>query len=141
RAVSKRYGAPQVAVLRLAGVIMPDTGRPGASGINLASMANAIEQAFKLSNLKAVALQVNSPGGSPVQSALIYDRIRQLAAEKEIPVIAFAEDVMASGGYWIALAADEIYVNRNSIVGSIGVISAGFGFPELLQKIGVERRV
>jgi signal peptide peptidase SppA len=91
--------------------------------------------------LSAVALAINSPGGSPVQSALLGERIRALAEEKEVPVIAFAEDVAASGGYWLACAADEIYAHESSIIGSIGVISTGFGFPELLNRIGVERRV
>jgi signal peptide peptidase SppA len=132
-------GAPTVAVLRLDGVI----GGRGLSrrGLNLAGMADAIERAFKMRNLSAVALSVNSPGGSPVQSALIAGRIRALAEEKEIPVYAFCEDAAASGGYWLACAADEIYAQGASIVGSIGVVSAGFGFPDLLAKIGVERRV
>jgi serine protease SohB len=132
-------GATTVAVLRLDGVI----GGRGLSrrGLNLAGMADAIERAFKLRHLSAVALAVNSPGGSPVQSALIAGRIRALAEEKEIPVYAFCEDAAASGGYWLACAGDEIYAQGASIVGSIGVVSAGFGFPDLLAKIGVERRV
>ena len=130
---------PVVNVLRLAGVI----GGPGRfrRGLNLASQAQLIERAFKTPRLSAVALAINSPGGSPVQSALIGDRIRALAEEKEVPVIAFAEDVAASGGYWLACAADEIYAHDSSIIGSIGVISAGFGFSELLSRIGVERRL
>jgi serine protease SohB len=88
-----------------------------------------------------VALIINSPGGSPVQSALIARRIRDLADEKDLPVIAFCEDVAASGGYWLACAADEIFADENSIVGSIGVISAGFGFVDLIERIGIERRV
>ena len=132
-------GAPTVAVLRLDGVI---GGRGLARrGLNLAGMADAIERAFKLRHLSAVALAVNSPGGSPVQSALIAGRIRALAEEKEIPVYAFCEDAAASGGYWLACAGDEIYAQGASIVGSIGVVSAGFGFPDMLAKIGVERRV
>ncbi len=130
---------PVVNVLRLAGVI-GGLGR-FRRGLNLASQAQLIERAFKMPRLSAVALAINSPGGSPVQSALIGERIRALAEEKEVPVIAFAEDVAASGGYWLACAADEIYAHESSIVGSIGVISAGFGFPELLSRIGVERRV
>jgi signal peptide peptidase SppA len=130
---------PVVNVLRLAGVI-GGLGR-FRRGLNLASQAQLIERAFKTPRLGAVALAINSPGGSPVQSALIGDRIRALAEEKEVPVIAFAEDVVASGGYWLACAADEIYAHESSIVGSIGVISAGFGFPELLSRIGVERRI
>jgi signal peptide peptidase SppA len=130
---------PVVSVLRLAGVI-GGLGRI-RRGLNLASQAHLIERAFKMPRLSAVALAINSPGGSPVQSALIGERIRALAEEKEVPVIAFCEDVAASGGYWLACAADEIYAHESSIVGSIGVISAGFGFPELLGKIGVERRI
>jgi signal peptide peptidase SppA len=134
-----REPPPQVNVLRLAGVIGgPDRLR---RGLSLASQAPLIERAFKTPRLGAVALAINSPGGSPVQSALIGERIRALSEEKEVPVIAFAEDVAASGGYWLACAADEIYAHESSIVGSIGVISAGFGFPELLSRIGVERRV
>ncbi len=130
---------PVVGVLRLAGVI----GRMGPvqRGLSLGSLAGAIERAFRLRRLKAVALMINSPGGSAVQSGLIQRRIRALAEENEIPVVAFAEDVAASGGYWLACAADEIFADENSIVGSIGVVHAGFGFPELLQRIGVERRL
>ena len=129
---------PVVAVLRFEGVISP---RPRRSGVSLASHVGAIEKAFALHGLVAVALVVNSPGGSPVQSALIARRIRQLADEKQVPVIAFAEDVAASGGYWLALAGDEIFGEESSLLGSIGVITAGFGFPELLARLGVERRV
>ena len=130
---------PTVAVLRLSGVI----GEFGTlrRGLSLASQARLIERAFKLRNLKAVALAVNSPGGSPVQSALIAGRIRQWAREKEIPVVAFCEDVAASGGYWLACAADEIFADASSIVGSIGVVSGGFGLQGLIEKLGVERRV
>lgn len=133
-----RRNRPLVPVIRLAGAIgtMPFRG-----GLNLAGMAGLIEQAFRAKGAVAVALQINSPGGSPVQSALIHDRIRQLSAERKLPVIAFTEDVAASGGYWLALAADEIYADANSIVGSIGVISSGFGFPRLLERFGIERRV
>ncbi len=130
---------PVVAVLRFSGVI-GGIG-PVRRGLSLASQAHLIERAFKLPRLKAVALTINSPGGSPVQSALIAGRIRALAEEKNIPVVAFAEDVAASGGYWLACAADEIFAHESSIVGSIGVISAGFGFPALLERLGVERRV
>jgi signal peptide peptidase SppA len=130
---------PVVAVLRLSGVI--GGGGTIRRGMSDAGLAGAIEKAFKLSNLRAVALAINSPGGSPVQSALIAKRIRSLAEENDIPVYAFAEDVAASGGYWLACAADEIYAMESSIVGSIGVISAGFGFSGLLKRIGVERRV
>lgn len=130
---------PVVSVLRLAGVI-GGLGR-FRRGLSLGSQAQLIDRAFKMPRLSAVALAVNSPGGSPVQSALLSDRIRALAKEKEVSVIAFAEDVAASGGYWLACAADEIYAHESSIIGSIGVITAGFGFPELLSRIGVERRV
>jgi serine protease SohB len=130
---------PVVAVIRLHGVI----GRlgPMRSGLSLAGLAAVIERAFKMKHLKAVAISVNSPGGSPVQSSLIFKRLRALAEEKDIPILAFAEDAAASGGYWLACAGDEIFADENSIVGSIGVISGGFGFPELLRRIGVERRI
>ena len=130
---------PVVAVLRLAGVI----GQLGPlrRGLGLAPLAGPIERAFRLGNLAAVALSVNSPGGSPVQAALIAKRIRALAGEKAVPVVAFAEDVACSGGYWLACAADEIYAEEASIVGSIGVVSGGLGFPELLSRLGIERRL
>jgi signal peptide peptidase SppA len=128
-----------VAVLRLSGVI-GGVG-PLRSGMSLAGSESLIEQALALPRLKAVALVVNSPGGSPAQSALIAKRVRDLAVEKELPVLAFCEDVAASGGYWLACAADEIFVQPTSIVGSIGVITSGFGFPELLSRFGIERRV
>jgi signal peptide peptidase SppA len=134
-----REPPPVVAVIRLAGVI--GTLGPLRAGLTLSGLAGQIERAFKLPRLEAVALAINSPGGSPVQAALIGRRIRALAEEKEVPVIAFAEDVAASGGYWLACAADEIFADGNSIVGSIGVISAGFGFPDLLRRFGIERRV
>jgi signal peptide peptidase SppA len=133
-------GAPTVGVLRLNGII-GSSGMGRRTGLALAEQASSIERVFKLSRLKAVALAINSPGGSPVQSALLAGRIRQLAEEKEIPVYAFCEDVAASGGYWLACAAEEIYADPASIVGSIGVVSAGFGFTDMLEKIGVERRV
>jgi len=133
-------GGPLVNVLRLDGVIGRASG-PRRGGMALSDMAESIEKAFKGPQLSAVALAINSPGGSPVQSALIATRIRALAAENEVPVYAFCEDVAASGGYWLACAADEIYADPASIVGSIGVVFAGFGFPEMLAKIGVERRV
>ncbi len=133
--------SPLVAVIPLYGVIAPGGSKLRGEQINLANHAEQIEAAFKTKGLTAVALPINSPGGSPVQSALVFDRIRQLADEKEVPVYAFAEDVMASGGYWLSLCADEIYVNRNSVVGSIGVVSAGFGFPALMEKLGVDRRL
>jgi signal peptide peptidase SppA len=131
---------PTVAVLRLDGIIAARGGMRGKT-LSMAGLAGPIERAFGLPDLAAVALLINSPGGSPVQSALIERRIRQLAAEKNIPVIAFAEDVAASGGYWLALAADEIFAQDASILGSIGVVSAGFGFPDLMRRFGIERRV
>ena len=128
---------PTVAVIRLSGVISAS----GRGVLNDASLAPVIEKAFKRGKPAAVALEINSPGGSPVQSSLIGARIRRLAEEKEIPVIAFVEDVAASGGYWLAAAADEIYADESSVVGSIGVISASFGAHELLARQGIERRV
>lgn len=130
---------PAVGVIRLSGVI--GQGGVGRRGLTLEALAPAIERAFSFRNLSAVALVVNSPGGSPVQSALIAKRIRDLADEREVPVLAFCEDAAASGGYWLACAADEIFVMPGSIVGSIGVVSAGFGFVEAIGKLGVERRV
>ena len=128
---------PLVAVIRLNGVIAS-----GARGqLNDATLAPVIERAFRKGKPIAVALVVNSPGGSPVQSSLIAARIRRLAAERDVPVYAFVEDVAASGGYWLATAADEIYADESSILGSIGVISAGFGLTGLIEKLGVERRV
>jgi len=126
--------------VRLSGPIASG-GRFGSSNLNDASMAPIIERAFAKGKPKAVALVINSPGGSPVQSSLIAARIRRLADEKSVPVYAFVEDVAASGGYWLATAADQIYVDESSIVGSIGVISASFGFTGLMEKHGIERRV
>jgi len=134
-----RKRAPIMPVLRLAGTIGAVPFRGG--GLTLQALGDDIERAFSLKRAPAVALIVNSPGGSPVQSSLIAQRIRQLAEEKQKPVIAFVEDVAASGGYWLACAADEIVVDASSVIGSIGVISAGFGFTDLIAKIGVERRV
>ena len=128
---------PTVAVIRLQGVIAG--GSRGA--LNDQALAPVIEKAFGRGKPAAVALEVNSPGGSPVQSSLIGSRIRRLAEEKEIPVIAFVEDVAASGGYWLAAAADEIYADPSSVVGSIGVISASFGAHDFISRYGVERRV
>ncbi len=132
-----RHPPPTVAVLRLDGLI----GMRGRRNLSLRRFASAIERAFSLRGLKAVALVINSPGGSPVQSSLIHRRIRQLAEEKGVPVIAFAEDVAASGGYWLALAADEIYAEETSLLGSIGVVTASFGFADVLRKLGVQRRL
>jgi len=129
-----------VAVVRLHGAIGTGGGLGGRT-LSDASTAPLIERAFSSSRLSAVALSINSPGGSPAQSALIAARIRRLAAEKNVPVYAFCEDVAASGGYWLATAADEIFADDNSIIGSIGVISASFGFQELIARYGIERRV
>ncbi len=129
---------PVVPVIRLQGVI---ASGPRGPALNDAGLAPLIERAFKKGKPVAVAVVVNSPGGSPVQSSLIGARIRRLAEEKDIKVHAFVEDVAASGGYWLACAADDIWVDESSIVGSIGVISAGFGFSELIERYGVERRV
>ena len=135
-----RANASVVAMVRLKGVIAPSTGGVRKS-INLETLEPQLKKAFSTHGLKAVILVINSPGGSPVQSQLIADRIRQLSAKTDTPVLAFCEDAAASGGYWLACAADEIYASPASIIGSIGVVSAGFGFPDLLAKIGVERRV
>ena len=134
-----RNPPPVVAVLRLGGII----GQLGPlrTGLTLSGLAEAIERAFSLRRLRAVALAVNSPGGSAVQSALICRRIRALAEEKEVPVFAFAEDVAGSGGYWLALAGDEIFADESSIIGSVGVIFKSFGLAEAIGRLGIERRV
>src|SRR5216684_4757493 len=129
---------PVVSVLRFEGVIMP---RQRRGGVSLASHAAAIEKAFRASGLSAVAIVINSPGGSPVQSALLYRRIRQLADEKGVRVFAFAEDVAASGGYWLALAGDEVYAEEASLLGSIGVVTSSFGLQGLIERFGIERRL
>lgn len=138
----RRFRRDGIAIpaIRLHGTIMSGGGqfRPV---LNLATVAPLLEKAFSVKEAPAVAISVNSPGGSPVQSRLIYQRIRDLADEKKKRVLIFVEDVAASGGYMIALAGDEIIADPSSIVGSIGVVSGGFGFPELLKKVGVERRV
>src|SRR5882757_6015401 len=130
---------PVVPVVRLAGVIGVST--PLRPGLMLASLARQFERAFAVRNARAVALLINSPGGSPVQSHLIYLRIRSLAAEHKLPVIAFAEDVAASGGYMLACAADEIFCDPSSILGSIGVVGGSFGFAKLIERLGIERRL
>ena len=130
---------PLVTVIELNGVI--GAGGPGRKGLSLRRLEKTIDAAFKPGKLAAVALAINSPGGSPVQSRLILNHIRRRAVEKEVPVLAFIEDVGASGGYILALAGDEIYADESSIVGSIGVIAGGFGFVEAIEKLGVERRV
>jgi serine protease SohB len=134
-----RGDIPLVPVVRLAGVI--GISSPLRPGLTIASVARSLDRAFAMSNIRAVALAINSPGGAAVQSHLIFKRIRALADEKKVPVFAFVEDVAASGGYMIACAADEIVCDASSIVGSIGVVGASFGFDKLIEKIGVERRV
>lgn len=136
--IPSKWRKPLVSVLRLQGMIAAG-GSPGR--LNDAALAPLIEAAFARGKPAAVALVINSPGGSPVQSALIAARIRRLAEEHNTPVHAFVEDVAASGGYWLASAADDIHVDANSIVGSIGVISAGFGLDGLISRHGVDRRV
>src|SRR6185312_12836139 len=134
-----RRGTAVVPVVRLSGVIGAVT--PLRPGMTLAAVAKTLERAIAGSNARAVALVINSPGGSPVQSRQIYLRIRQLAQEKKLPVLVFVEDVAASGGYMIACAADEIFCDPSSILGSIGVVGGSFGFTDLIKKIGVERRL
>jgi signal peptide peptidase SppA len=134
-----RKGAALVPVVRLSGTIGAVT--PLRPGMSLAGVAKILERAFAMKNAKAVAVVINSPGGSPVQSRLIYLRIRQLAVEKKLPVLVFVEDVAASGGYMIACAGDEIFCDPSSILGSIGVVGGSFGFQDLIKKIGVERRL
>jgi signal peptide peptidase SppA len=134
-----RGDLPVVPVVRLSGTIGRST--PLQPALNLAAVARPLERAFGMRRARAVALVINSPGGSPVQSHLIYRRIRALAAENKRPVIAFAEDVAASGGYMIACAADEIICDASSILGSIGVMSGSFGFVGMMSKLGIERRL
>ena len=131
--------APVIPVLRLSGAI--GIASPLRPGLSMAGVATAIERTFSMSRHGAVAISINSPGGSPVQSHLIFRRIRQLAEERDKRVHVFCEDVAASGGYFLALAGDEIYADPSSIVGSIGVISASFGFTQAIERLGVERRV
>ena len=131
-----RWRGPVVSVVRLDGMIASGSGR-----LNDQTLAPVIEAAFRRGKPRAVALAINSPGGSPAQSSLIAARIRRLATEHKVPVHAFVEDLAASGGYWLATAADDIWVDANSIVGSIGVIYAGFGFDGLIERYGVQRRV
>lgn len=142
RLIPKRFRDKGVTIpaIRLHGPIMAG-GSQFKPSLNLAHVAPALEKAFAFRKAPAVAIAINSPGGSPVQSRMIFERIRQLAEEKNKKVLIFVEDVAASGGYMIALAGDEIFADPTSIVGSIGVVSGGFGFPEMLKKIGVERRV
>jgi len=134
-----RSDIPVVPVVRLSGVI--GISSPLRPGLTMASVARLLERAFSMRNARAVALSINSPGGAAVQSHLIHRRIRALADEKKLPVLAFVEDVAASGGYMIACAADEIIADQSSIVGSIGVVGGAFGFDKLIEKIGIERRL
>ncbi|GAB16829.1 peptidase S49 family protein [Gordonia effusa NBRC 100432] len=131
--------ADRIAVVRLDGHIGSGVG--GRSGLTGEGVESVLKRAFNVEHLKAVVVTINSPGGSPAQSEYIAERIRQLSAEKGVRVLAFCEDVAASGGYWIACAADEIYAARTSIVGSIGVVSSGFGLATALERVGVERRL
>lgn len=134
-----RSSAPTVTVVRLSGTI--GVGTPLRPALTLGGVNDALERAFRRKGIAAVALVVNSPGGSAAQSSLIASRIGRLAEQHKVKTLAFVEDIAASGGYWLSLAADEIYADRNSIVGSIGVIAATFGFVEAMKKMGVERRV
>lgn len=134
-----RPGTAVVPVVRLSGVIGAVT--PLRPGMTIAGVARVLERAFSYRNAKAVALVINSPGGSPVQSRQIYLRIKQLAAEKKLPVLVFVEDVAASGGYMIACAGDEIICDPSSILGSIGVVGGSFGFQEAIKRLGIERRL
>ncbi len=130
---------PVVPVLRLSGAI--GMAAPLRPGLSIASLAGPIEKAFSMSKTKSVAVVVNSPGGSPVQSSLLFKRLRQLASERDKKLYVFCEDVAASGGYYVAVAGDEIYADASSIIGSIGVISASFGLDKAIGKLGIERRV
>ena len=135
RTKEKKY----VSVLNMHGVIGKDS--KFESGINFQNLEPLIKKAFDQENLKAIALCINSPGGSPVQSELIYNYLRELSITKKIPIYSFAQDVAASGGYWLLSAGDEIYAHNSSIIGSIGVIFSSFGFVDLIKKIGIDRRV
>lgn len=135
-----RGDTPIVPLVRLSGAIGMPSGI-GRGSLSLATVDGALKRAFSVKGAKAVALALNSPGGSPVQSHLIFRRIRQLAEEKKLPVIAYVEDIAASGGYMLACAADEIVADRSSIVGSIGVVSASFGLDKAIARLGIDRRV
>lgn len=139
--LAERSDKAVVSLVRLQGVIAAMAGPVPRSVINAAALEKTLERAFAPEGLAAVALVINSPGGSPTQSALVADRIRGLAAEHEVPVLAFCEDVAASGGYWLACAADEIYAHPTSLVGSIGVISQSFGLDGLIERFGISRRL
>ena len=133
--------APEIPVVPLSGAIAAGKASPLSRTLSMTSVAGLLERAFSDKKAPAVALVINSPGGSPVQSRLIYSRIRQLAEQHEKQVLVFVEDVAASGGYMLALAGDEIFVDETSIVGSIGVVSASFGFDKAIEKLGIDRRV
>jgi signal peptide peptidase SppA len=132
---------PVVAAVRLHGVITPTPTPMARNTISMQTVESALTRAFEHDRLVAVALLINSPGGAPTQSALVAERVRELAAKKKVPVLAFCEDLAASGGYWLACAADEIYAHPTSLVGSIGVISQGFGLDGLIERFGVQRRL
>ncbi|MGH3936715.1 MAG: S49 family peptidase, partial [Pseudonocardiaceae bacterium] len=136
---NQRERGPVVAVVRLHGVIVSPPSPLVRGVINLAALETVLARAFSYDRLQAVGLMINSPGGSPTQSALVADRIRGLADRKRVPVLAFCEDIAASGGYWLACAADEIVAHPTSLIGSIGVVSQGFGLHGLLERFGVER--
>lgn len=138
---TSRERGPVVAAIKLHGLITPTPAPLSRGVINLASLDSVLTRAFGYERLRAVALSINSPGGTPTQSALVAERIRGLADHKRVPVLAFCEDVAASGGYWLACAADEIIAHPTSVVGSIGVVSRGFGLHGLLERFGVERRL
>lgn len=138
---TQRERGPVVAAVKLHGLITPTPAPLSRGVINLASLDSVLVRAFGHDRLRAVALSINSPGGTPTQSALVAERIRGLADAKRVPVLAFCEDVAASGGYWLACAADEIIAHPTSVVGSIGVVSRGFGLHGLLERFGVERRL
>jgi len=137
--ILRQKSDPIVASLTLSGIIGKDSKLE--SGINIENSEPLIKKAFETKGVKAVAININSPGGSPVQSELIYNYIRQLSEEKKIPVYTFAQDLAASGGYWLLMSGDEVYAHNSSLIGSIGVIFSGFGFVDLIKKIGVQRRV
>ena len=130
-----------VPVVRLTGMIAADSGGIGRKALSMATIEPLLDKAFEIKDAPVVAIEINSPGGSPVQSRLIFRRIRELAAKHDRKVLVFCEDVAASGGYMIACAGDEIIADPSSIVGSIGVVSGGFGFVDLIRRIGVERRL
>lgn len=138
---AQRERGPVVAAVKLHGVITPTSSPLGRGVINLAALEPVLTRAFGYDRLRAVALLINSPGGSATQSALVAERIRDFADRKRVPVLAFCEDIAASGGYWLACAADEIVAHPTSLVGSIGVVTQGFGLHGLLERFGVERRL